>query len=1077
MTVSVAFIELYREQLYDLLSSAGARKEDCVLDLREDPVKGVVAPGLTENLVASVQETMRQLETGSAKRVTAATAMNNTSSRSHAIFTVQLNIVSKREEDAGACTVSKFHLVDLAGSERAKKTMATGDRFKEGAAINQGLLALGNVIAALGEDNPSAGKSVHIPYRNSKLTRLLQDSLGGNSFTLMVACVSPADANADETLSTLRYADRARKIKNKPVINVNGSDAEVNRLRAENQELRLKLIEATAASVGGGCAKEDAAAKEAMAELKEENKRLSHALLAAQEELTHMNEKVIMHESGNEKLRTKFKELVATLDVMVEEGGGEDKLLEFRGKVKDVVQMHEEAEKTIMDYDVSHAELTVGGGAGDEGEGDDDHDEYLAEHVERRNAITVELQNLNRALAQKEKLASAMEHNEQKLQEMRKTYETSLKSLESELETLQKEKDELMQRQRNASAAEATSKVSEQRRKRIQDLEGKLGELRKKVLEQQRAIKLNEKSEAQVKKLGEEIRTLKQAKVRLIRQFKEDAEKLRQYKQQKEKEVQKLKQNERKQQAKMAKMENLHMKKENVLRRKVEEAINANKRLKDVLDRQKAARHQNNKGVGGGLVGAGDRVRSWLNDEVNVVIGVKEATQSREVLLNDRKALTRELNKLKADMRGTMTGEEMNEHQKKVEKLKADLETRNLQISQLQKQIADQEQQEHSNTGSSISKQGRFDALKSLTEARIALDHLFDKYVDHSMFNTHLKSELEELTLLYNEAVKNTNVLESEIAQNKHDHETHLTQVKQEYEERVLSLLNSAESAPEVIVPKVPKEEITKYSRLNEELLKMNDENERLRNQMMNEEAAAREKEAKMKINKMKRRSDRYTVDEFFRENMDEFVDEEDERSFVDDVDNDPDWERTPLCKRIRKLRETASNATLMQSFGGGVKRKTDSSDTDDDDDITPKPKRFSNPTTSGCNCKANLCRNRQCRCRKQGPVCTDACGCDPATCRNRDVGERSALSDLSNNDTNSLLNDTYTAAPADKSGNSNKVEVEETPRKPSLSAMERTYFKSPLAPEDGQENSWGAIKKKPATAASKGHFPYPSLA
>lgn len=130
---------------------------------------------------------------------------------------------------------AKFHLVDLAGSERAKRTQAEGTRFKEGVNINRGLLALGNVISALGDDG---GKRPHIPYRDSKLTRLLQDSLGGNSHTVMIACVSPADTNMEETLGTLRYADRARKIKNKPVVNRDPQAAEIVRLK---QVVRLVI--------------------------------------------------------------------------------------------------------------------------------------------------------------------------------------------------------------------------------------------------------------------------------------------------------------------------------------------------------------------------------------------------------------------------------------------------------------------------------------------------------------------------------------------------------------------------------------------------------------------------------------------------------------------------------------------------------------------------------------------------------------------------------------------------------------------------------------------------------------------
>ena len=162
--------------------------------------------------------------------------MNDVSSRSHAIFTVNIKVINQE----GSTTKAKFHLVDLAGSERSKKTKTTGQRFKEGVKINQGLLALGNVISALGGGSGSTGG--YISYRDSKLTRLLQDSLGGNSFTLMIACVSPADYNIEETLSTLRYADRAKKIKNKPVKNRDSHEAEIEKYKSIVQELRMKLL-------------------------------------------------------------------------------------------------------------------------------------------------------------------------------------------------------------------------------------------------------------------------------------------------------------------------------------------------------------------------------------------------------------------------------------------------------------------------------------------------------------------------------------------------------------------------------------------------------------------------------------------------------------------------------------------------------------------------------------------------------------------------------------------------------------------------------------------------------------------
>ena len=184
--------------------------------------------------------------------------MNDQSSRSHAIFTlyIQQQRVSKVENPFGPDTETldnagptgddyemlsaKFHFVDLAGSERLKRTGATGDRAKEGISINCGLLALGNVISALGDESR---KALHVPYRDSKLTRLLQDSLGGNSRTLMIACVSPSDRDFMETLNTMKYANRARNIKNKVTANQDKTSRTIMMLRQEIQNLQLELME------------------------------------------------------------------------------------------------------------------------------------------------------------------------------------------------------------------------------------------------------------------------------------------------------------------------------------------------------------------------------------------------------------------------------------------------------------------------------------------------------------------------------------------------------------------------------------------------------------------------------------------------------------------------------------------------------------------------------------------------------------------------------------------------------------------------------------------------------------------
>ena len=184
--VTVAYLELYNEQIRDLLVPATKAAPTGGLDLREDAEKGgIVVAGLTHEVVASADDVLAHLARGSVRRTTGSTQMNAQSSRSHAICTISV------QQRGAQFKWGKLNLVDLAGSERQKRTKAAGTRLKEGISINKGLFVLGNVISALG-DSKKREAGVHVPFRDSKLTRLLQDSLGGNSHTLMIACCSPA---------------------------------------------------------------------------------------------------------------------------------------------------------------------------------------------------------------------------------------------------------------------------------------------------------------------------------------------------------------------------------------------------------------------------------------------------------------------------------------------------------------------------------------------------------------------------------------------------------------------------------------------------------------------------------------------------------------------------------------------------------------------------------------------------------------------------------------------------------------------------------------------------------------------
>ncbi|XP_073402126.1 kinesin-like protein KIF27 [Dendrobates tinctorius] len=239
-TVKVSYIEVYKEDLRDLLELETNVKD---MHIREDEKGNTVIVGAKECQVESADEVMSLLEAGSAVRHTSTTQMNERSSRSHAIFTISISQQREGNAENGSKMLvqmisSKFHFVDLAGSERVTKTGNTGERFKESIQINSGLLALGNVISALADQKR---KNAHVPYRDAKITRILKDSLGGNAKTVMITCISPSTSDFDESLNSLKYSNRARNIKNKPIVNYNPDWDRIDEMELEIKALREAL--------------------------------------------------------------------------------------------------------------------------------------------------------------------------------------------------------------------------------------------------------------------------------------------------------------------------------------------------------------------------------------------------------------------------------------------------------------------------------------------------------------------------------------------------------------------------------------------------------------------------------------------------------------------------------------------------------------------------------------------------------------------------------------------------------------------------------------------------------------------
>lgn len=256
--VRVSYFEVYNEHVRDLLVPVQANQPAYYLKIRESPTEGPYINNLIDAPVRNIKEIMKYMKMGDGNRTVASTKMNDSSSRSHAVFTIMLKQIHHDiDQDETTERMARIRLVDLAGSERAKSTEATGARLREGGNINKSLTTLGRVIAALadlkqqtGNSNSSTMTRPHkrsrdvVPYRDSILTWLLKDSLGGNSKTAMIACISPSDY--DETLSTLRYADQAKRIRTRAIVNQDQisaaeRDAQIAAMAEEIRLLQLRV--------------------------------------------------------------------------------------------------------------------------------------------------------------------------------------------------------------------------------------------------------------------------------------------------------------------------------------------------------------------------------------------------------------------------------------------------------------------------------------------------------------------------------------------------------------------------------------------------------------------------------------------------------------------------------------------------------------------------------------------------------------------------------------------------------------------------------------------------------------------
>lgn len=717
----VSFIEIHKEEVRDLLDSVCVNKSETAnghngkvnipgkppIQIRESSNGVITLAGSTERSVRTLKEMADCLEQGSLSRATGSTNMNNQSSRSHAIFTItmeQMRKTGSNDGNSNECMTeeylcAKLHLVDLAGSERAKRTGSDGLRFKEGVHINRGLLALGNVISALG-DEKKRKEGVHVPYRDSKLTRLLQDSLGGNSRTVMIACISPADINAEETLNTLKYANRARNIQNKPVINRDPVSSEMLKMRQQ-----LEFLQAELCARGGG---------------------------ASSDEIQVLKDRISWLEANNEELSRELHEY-RRRGSGTEQCGAEV-------KANGVFSVKSEGLKRgLQSIESSDYPMSENGDSGDM----DDEAAKEWEHTLLQDSLDKELSELNRRLEQKESEMKLYGGSDNTMA-LKQHFGKKLLELEEEKRAVQLERDRLLAEVENLANNDGQAiKLQDTHSQKLKSLEAQIQDLKKKQENQVQLLKQKQKSDDAAKRLQDEIQSIKAQKVQLQHKIKQEAEQFRQWKASREKELLQLKKEGRRNEYERHKLLALNQRQKMVLQRKTEEAAMATKRLKELLEARKSSGRENSVTSNGHVANGQSNEKSlqrWLDHELEVMVNVHEVRHEYEKQSQVRAALGEELAVLKQvdefaskglspprGKNGFSRASSMspNARMARIASLENMLGISSNSLVAMASQLSEAEERERA-----FSNRGRWNQLRSMGDAKSLLQYMFNSLAD-----------------------------------------------------------------------------------------------------------------------------------------------------------------------------------------------------------------------------------------------------------------------------------------------------------------------------------------------------------
>ncbi|XP_050159290.1 kinesin-like protein KIN-4C isoform X2 [Malus sylvestris] len=1053
--IRVSFIEIFKEEVFDLLdpnSSSLPKNEGAApakpaparvpIQIRETVNGGITLAGVTEAEVRTKEEMASYLTRGSLSRATGSTNMNSQSSRSHAIFTITMeqkrishSVNGANSDDIGDDILcAKLHLVDLAGSERAKRTGADGMRLKEGIHINKGLLALGNVISALG-DEKKRKEGGHVPYRDSKLTRLLQDSLGGNSKTVMIACVSPADTNAEETLNTLKYANRARNIHNKAVVNRDPMAAQLQTMRSQIEQLQTELLfyrgDASAPY------EELQILKHKVSLLEASNVELRHELQERRVSCEHLKQRALDAQVEKDKLAMIIESArsgkswdeidsnsVQDYDLLK---GYVSKIQELEGELLCLKNSNNSKHNRFVDcaddggfrsknilfpsindyssdYDTKAEDISV-----DEIE-DHEKEQKEQEFSSLQEKFDRELKELDKALEQKE--AEMKRFTTSDTSVLKLHYEKKVQELEIEKKTLQKEIEALKHNLSNISSTsdDGAQKLKEDYLHKLNVLEGQVSELKKKQDAQAQLLRQKQKSDEAAKRLQDEIQRIKTQKVQLQHKIKQESEQFRLWKASREKEVLQLKKEGRRNEYEMHKLLALNQRQKMVLQRKTEEASMATKRLKELLESRKTSSREIS-GAGSGHGPAVQALMQAIEHELEVTVRVHEVRSEYDRQMEERARMAKEVAKLKeeAEMsKGTNFSdypESMSPgaRNSRIYALENMLATSSSTLVSMASQLSEAEERERGFTG-----RGRWNHVRSLADAKNLMNHLFN-----------LASSSRCL------------LRDKEVAYRERDLEI------RDLKEKVVSLSSL-----------LRKSEMQRAELVHQ--------NQALKKFAMNcsKDADLNNGGHKYDLRKLENRAS------FIWEDMDT---SDSEKS---DAEEDGDWvmsRKRPSKKRKSKSGSSSGggyNESEVKNFGGF---KLDASG----DGIVSVKKSESGVC---CSCsKSSSCKTSKCECRSSAGTCGLSCGCAATKCSNREsaslVVQESAQAEVSEGIRDEIGTDeaeknqllvTHGArllqnALAD---NSSETTDDGEPRRKALSEIGNTLVKS-NAPKPNQRKKW----------------------